>query len=117
MSVYVLLYGIEWHKAKKFSKSQSFAVFGLKIYAKIAASSKPPMPEDLAKSFAKNEKMCNVYSCLMLGKVQIEQTNKTTPSHPCSTLYVLIMLIYDKNSYKTCMGVLVGKGGHPNGPN
>ena len=69
MSVYVLLYGIEWHKAKKFSKSQSFAVFGLKIYAKIAASSKPPMPEDLAKSFAKNERMCNVYSRLMLGKV------------------------------------------------
>ena len=48
MSVYVLLYEIEWHKAKKFSKSQSFAVFGLKIYAKRATSSRPPLPEDLA---------------------------------------------------------------------
>ena len=30
--------------------------------------------------------MC-ISTRFMLGKVQIEQTNKMTPSHPCFTLY------------------------------
>ena len=35
MSEYVpQMYGIEWQKAKRFRKIQSFAVFGLKLYFK-----------------------------------------------------------------------------------